>query len=84
MTENYNERQNEQLSKKELAQKKKEEKEESNARLDENYDGYYDDVLPVKEEKKSREIDTETIKKIAILAFGGIVVIGFCVFLLLK
>lgn len=74
----------EQLSKKELAQAKAQRDKEINARLDDGYDGYYDDVLPVAEKPRNKEVDKETIKKIAIIAVGGLAIIGFCVFIMFK
>jgi len=84
MALNKNNGSGEQLSKKELAQAAAEEAKEINARLDKNYDGYYDDVKPAPEKRRKNEIDKETIKKIALIAVGGIAVIGFCVFLIIK
>lgn len=55
--------------------------EESQAVTDE-YDGYYDDVLPMDEGRQREGIDRSIVKKIAILISGLVVVIGFCVALM--
>lgn len=82
---NLNKEQNtEQLSKKEMAQLKAEENKAINARLDENYDGYYNDVLPAAEKSREKEIDKEMVKKIALIAVGGIAIIAFSVFLMFR
>lgn len=45
----------------------------------EDYDGYYDDVLPMDTERQREGIDRSIVKKIAILISGLVVVIGVCV-----
>lgn len=84
MKRNVAEEQVEQLSKKEAAQAKIERDKAINARLDEDYDGYYDDVQPAKEKVRKKEVDKDLIKKIALVAVGGIVVVGFCIFIMFK
>lgn len=46
---------------------------------EDDYDGYYDDVLPVDEGRQREGIDRSMVKKIAILIGGLAVVIGICV-----
>lgn len=49
---------------------------------EEDYDGYYDDVLPMDTGRQREGIDRSIVKKIAILISGLVVVIGFCVALM--
>lgn len=46
---------------------------------EDDYDGYYDDILPVDEGRQREGIDRSMVKKIAILIGGLVVVIGICV-----
>jgi uncharacterized Zn finger protein (UPF0148 family) len=50
--------------------------------MEEDYDGYYDDVLPMDTGRQREGIDRSIIKKIAILIAGLVVVIGICVALM--
>lgn len=52
---------------------------EKNFAKEDDYDGYYDDVLPVDEGRQREGIDRSMVKKIAILIGGLAVVIGICV-----
>ena len=47
-----------------------------------DYDGYYDDVLPMDTGRQREGIDRSIVKKIAILISGLVVVIGLCVALM--
>ena len=47
--------------------------------LDEGYDGYYDDVLPVDQGRISEGIDKELIKKIVILIVIVLLIVTLCV-----
>ena len=47
-----------------------------------DYDGYYDDVLPMDTGRQREGIDRSIVKKIAILIAGLVVVIGICVALM--
>lgn len=49
---------------------------------EDDYDGYYDDVLPMDTGRQREGIDRSIVKKIAILISGLVVVIGFCVALM--
>lgn len=51
---------------------------------EEDYDGYYDDVLPVDAGRQREGIDPSIIKKIAILIIGLVVVIGICIVLMYR
>ena len=46
------------------------------------YDGYYDDVRPLDEGEEREKIDTELIKKIAVLIVGVGVIVSACVVLI--
>ena len=50
--------------------------------MEEDYDGYYDDVLPMDTGRQREGIDRSIVKKIAILISGLVVVIGLCVALM--
>lgn len=50
--------------------------------VEEDYDGYYDDVLPMDTGRQREGIDRSIVKKIAILISGLVVVIGLCVALM--
>jgi len=50
--------------------------------VEDNYDGYYDDVLPPDLDRIREGVDRNLIKKIAILAVSVILVISLCVILL--
>ena len=47
--------------------------------INEDYDGYYDDVLPTDSGYAKQGIDKELIKRIAGLVVGAIIVISACV-----
>lgn len=47
-----------------------------------DYDGYYDDVLPFMEDAERQALDKELIKKISLLIAGMLAVIILCVILL--
>ncbi len=47
-----------------------------------DYDGYYDDILPVDEGRQREGIDRSIVKKIAALVGGLVVVIGICIALM--
>lgn len=47
--------------------------------VDDGYDGYYDDVLPIDESVEYQGIDKQTVKKIIIIIVGVIVAISICV-----
>lgn len=49
---------------------------------EDDYDGYYDDVLPMDTGRQREGIDRSIVKKIAILISGLVVVIGLCVALM--
>jgi len=46
---------------------------------DEGYDGYYDDVMPGDDGHISEGLDPELIKRIAIIAAGALVLVGFSI-----
>lgn len=46
---------------------------------EDDYDGYYDDILPSDEGRQREGIDRTVIRKIAILIGGLVVVIGICI-----
>lgn len=46
---------------------------------EDDYDGYYDDILPVDEGRQREGIDWSMVKKIAIMIGGLAVVIGICI-----
>lgn len=50
--------------------------------VDDDYDGYYDDVLPPDLDLIREGVDKNLIKKIAVLAVSVILVISLCVILL--
>lgn len=52
---------------------------EKESAKEDDYDGYYDDILPVDEGRQREGIDRSMVKKIAILIGGLAVVIGICV-----
>ena len=47
-----------------------------------DYDGYYEDLLPVDHGRERFETDPAPVKKIIVLAVGVLVVIGLCVLIL--
>ncbi len=47
------------------------------------YDGYYEDVHPADEGERREGIDTELVKKIALLSSAALLIIGACVLLML-
>lgn len=49
---------------------------------DDGYDGYYDDVRPIDEDREQEGVDKEIIKKIAVIIAGLFVVIVACVALM--
>lgn len=50
--------------------------------VDDGYDGYYDDVRPIDEDREQEGVDKEIIKKIAVIIAGLFVVIVACVALM--
>ena len=50
--------------------------------VDDDYDGYYNDVLPPDQDRISEGLDKELVKNIVTLAIGFTVIIGLCVALL--
>ena len=50
--------------------------------VDDNYDGYYEDVLPVDTEEIRQPLDKELIKQIALLVSGVVVVIAICILIM--
>lgn len=50
--------------------------------VEEGYDGYYDDVLPMDTGRCRERIDQSMIQKIAILISALVVIIGICVVLM--
>lgn len=52
---------------------------EKESAKEDDYDGYYDDILPVDEGRQREGIDRSMVKKIAILIGGLAVVIGICI-----
>ena len=50
--------------------------------MDENYDGYYNDVTPVDAGQRGDRIDPELVKRIAILIAGALGVIVLAVVLM--
>ena len=57
--------------------------EQSNETVQDNYDGYYDDVRPVYNGETGQQLDKGLIKKIAILVVCVLLIIGVCVALML-
>ena len=53
--------------------------EETTEVVDDGYDGYYDDVLPVDESVERQGLDKEMIKNLIIIIAGVIVAISICV-----
>ena len=53
--------------------------EETSEVVDDGYDGYYDDVLPVDENVERQGIDKQTVKNLIIIIAGVIVAISICV-----
>ena len=51
-------------------------------KVNDDYDGYYDDILPADEGRQREGIDQSIVKKIAILIGCLAVVIGICVALM--
>ena len=49
----------------------------------ENYDGYYDDVLPTDSGEYRQGLDTRTVKNIAVLLAAMLVIVTICVVALL-
>lgn len=47
-----------------------------------DYDGYYDDVIPIDTGDTRPGLDQEMIKKISLLILGALLVIGLCVVLM--
>lgn len=47
--------------------------------VDDGYDGYYDDVLPVDENVERQGLDKQTVKNLIIIIVGVIVAISICV-----
>lgn len=56
--------------------------EEKTPAMDDDYDGYYDDVLPMDAGRQREGIDRSIVKKIAILIGVLVIVIGVCVALM--
>lgn len=52
-----------------------------NEKID-DYDGYYDDILPMDEDRQREGLDPLILRKIIILLCGLAVVIGLCVVLM--
>ena len=52
--------------------------------IKEDYDGYYDDVVPFMEDTERQALDKELIKKISIIVGGVLTIIILCVILLYK
>lgn len=55
---------------------------EESQEITDDYDGYYDDVLPVDEGRQREGIDLSIVKKIAALIGCLVVVIGLCIALM--
>lgn len=55
---------------------------EESQEITDDYDGYYDDVLPVDEGRQREGIDPSIVKKIAALIGCLVVVIGLCIALM--
>lgn len=53
--------------------------EETSEVVDEGYDGYYDDVLPVDENVERQGLDKTMVKNLVIIIAGVIVAISICV-----
>lgn len=47
--------------------------------VDDGYDGYYDDVLPVDDSVERQGLDKQTVKNLIIIIAGVIVAISICV-----
>ena len=56
--------------------------EQLRAEYDENYDGYYDDLLPIDDGQVHFEIDRILLKKIGFLAGGALLVILLCLLMM--
>ncbi len=56
--------------------------EEPEETVNDDYDGYYDDIMPIEETAERQVIDKEIIKKIALIVTGVIGVIILCVVML--
>lgn len=52
--------------------------------ITDDYDGYYDDILPVDEGRQREGLDPSIVKKIAALIGCFVVVIGLCIALMLS
>ena len=50
--------------------------------VDDDYDGYYDDVLPPDLDREKEGLDKELIRKVALVGIGVFVIISMCVALL--
>lgn len=50
--------------------------------INDDYDGYYDDIRPVDEDRQWERIDQSIVKKIAMLIGCLVVIIGICVALM--
>lgn len=50
--------------------------------VDDDYDGYYEDILPMDIEREEEGIDRSIVKKVAVLIGGLVFIIGICVALM--
>lgn len=50
--------------------------------MDDDYDGYYEDILPMDIEREEEGIDRSIVKKVAVLIGGLVFIIGICVALM--
>ena len=62
-----------------LAPSKRDEPEMEAGPAEDGYDGYYEDVPPMDEGRDREGIEPETVKKIAVLAAGALLIIAACV-----
>lgn len=50
-----------------------------NEKPEEDYDGYYNDILPVDEGRLKEGMDQQLVQKIIVLAVSALLVVGACV-----
>lgn len=70
------------LTRKELNEQTALHNKEVNERLDKDYDGYYDDIKPKEGRSKVQEFNKETVKKVALIVAGAIIIIAFAILMI--
>lgn len=69
---------NSRKAKKEAAVRRMKRDEAARAKMDERYDGYYDDVPVIDSNVRFEGLSVETKRKVAMVVIGALVVIGIC------